>query len=201
MALELEGPVSPELALVDPILREQLIRESLETTPEHLDTSARPAKAQLAVATEPAREWLRPPNTAPHQKAPRSPRSRRSIVGTAVLAALLLAVPSLAFLPPRHSPTIGTDIGAAQVSGNAPKVTPSRITIAWQSDRAADYYVFEVLREMRVVGSRRTIRPTVTWMTSLLPGSYSWRVFVGLGPVEQHKLRGPIASGRITIAR
>lgn len=188
-----DEPVSPELALVDPVLRERLLRESLEELLHERTEPLRPLP----------RDTFRPPAPAaapeysapPARPTPAPGRARRllpSVISVGALATLFLALPSLAFLPPRQAPRID----ATEQHGSTfavPRVT-------WQADPEADYYVLEVVADGRIVHVAHPASPPVL-LDFLAPGDYTWRVFAGYGALADHDTRGPIAGGSLVIAQ
>lgn len=171
-------PVSPELALVDPELRLRLQRQALaELLLERLGAgdpppSLRPALLPAAVESRGRRSV-----------------SRARLVPVAVTAALVLVLPSLAFLPPRNAPTL---------DARSPALYPPQ-TISWQVDPSARYYLFELFSGRRRTSAVWTRTPSVTLDSrQALPGRYWWRV----RPAPSRSaagLAGPIASGTITL--
>ena len=182
-----EEPISPELVLVDPVLRERLLRESLhELLYERIEAPRPRRSTTVAPAEAPAAPPAAPPR--PSVRATRAPgriRRRTSSVLTAgALAALFLALPSLAFLPPRQAPRL---VEAEQATA-----------VTWTIDAGADYYVLEVLAGGRLVRVAHPVSPPVT-LDSLAPGAYTWRVFSGYGAVADRNTRGPIEAGTLVV--
>lgn len=196
MAPAPEQQISPELVLVDPVLRERLLHEALqELLYGRLDGA--PAHAQAPPRVDPPLQQRRqvpivaapPAATPPHAGAGRRPprRSRLpSLLAAAVLAMLFLALPSLAFLPPRQAPRLG-----APESG-------SSTTVTWTVDPDADYYLLEVLSDGRLVGVSHPSSPPAA-VGRLAPGTYAWRVFSGYGAVAAANTRGPIEAGTLVV--
>jgi hypothetical protein len=191
-----EEPISPELVLVDPVLRERLLRESLhELLYERVEAPRRPrdspAAAEPATAA-PAAAQPAPSRPALPPDLRRQPgRVRRllpSALAAGALAALLVALPSLAFLPPRQAPHI-----AVEVPGDP------TATVSWVAAPDADYYRVEVLAAGRFVRVANALTSPVT-VDALPLGVYTWRVFAGYGPLGDRDMRGPIAAGRIVVA-
>jgi hypothetical protein len=188
----MDDPVSPELVLVDPELRERLLRESFR---ELLDAGGETLRRPVAFVSLPPPAPLLDTADAP-PPPPRVSRrtiSRRPAPGTLVaaasLAALLLALPSLAFLPPRQAPQLGSE---------PPSQRAAQI-VTWQPIPAADYYLFEMSANGRLVKLEPVRKPSVTLGESLPAGRYAWRVFTGHGAIEDHDTRGPIAGGTVTL--
>lgn len=182
-----EEPVSPELVLVDPVLRERLLRESLhELLYERVEPPRPRHHAPAAPVEQPVAPAAPPPGRpARPTRAPRRARTRLPSVLTAgALAALFLALPSLAFLPPRQAPRLVTADPATAVT--------------WTIDPDADYYLLEVLAGGRLVRVAHPVSPPVP-VDSLAPGSYTWRVFSGYGAVADANTRGPIEAGTLVV--
>lgn len=192
MAAHHDDPVSPELVLVDPVLRDRLLRESLHELLLARSETLRPTYAAVAVGKSASGPGQTLPGlpALPVRRPGRRRRPHLSSIVTATLVALFLALPSLAFLPPRQAPRIGSD-------ENVPARRSS--TIAWQPVRGADYYVFEVSAGGHLVKVEPVLEPSVTLRASLPPGRYAWRVFAGRGSVADHERRGPIAGGTVIL--
>ena len=116
-------------------------------------------------------------------------RAHGSSVAAATVAALFLALPSLAFLPPRQAPHFGPEIRSLRQD----------TIVAWQPDPAADYYLFEMSLGGRQVKVEPVRGSSVTLGASLAPGLYAWRVFAGRGPMANHETQGPIAGGTVAL--
>jgi len=188
-----DEPVSPELALVDPVLRERLLRESLHELLHERTEALRPLPRETF--GPPPTPAPTPAFTAPPARSTPAPgRARRllpSLLSAGALATLFLALPSLAFLPPRQAPRLDvTEQHPSTLAG--PRVT-------WQADPEADYYVLEVVADGRLVLVAHPASPPVP-LDSLAPGDYTWRVFAGYGALADHDTRGPIAGGSLTVA-
>ena len=187
----MDDPVSPELVLVDPALRERLLRESLrELLDAGGETLRRPVVVSLPrplprldLADAPA------PPSRPSGRAMSWRPAPGTVVAAAMLAALFLALPSLAFLPPRQAPRLGSE----SVSARTAQI------VTWQPVPSADYYVFEMSANGRFLKLDPVRQPSVTLGGSLPAGRYTWRVFVGHGAVEDRDTRGPIAGGTVTL--
>lgn len=207
-----EEPVSPELALVDPELRERLLRESLrelllraETTPYPAAPPSAPlasaaplpaASSAAAMPPAPSSAGSSAPAVAPHSLARRR-QARGSSLAAAAVVALLLALPSLAFLPPRQKPVLGREPVPGQMP---PAVTAGRETVvAWPAQPTADYYVFELSQGGRLVQLETVADPSTTVAPNLPAGAYDWQVLAGEGALSRHDTRGPIAGGTVTL--
>mgnify|MGYP003525697651 CR=1 FL=1 len=121
-------------------------------------------------------------------------RARRlppSAISVGALATLFLALPSLAFLPPRQAPRIDVTEQPASTLA-APRVT-------WQADPEADYYLLEVVTDGRLVHVAYPASPPVL-LDRLAPGDYTWQVFASYGTLADHDTRGPIARGSLMVA-
>jgi hypothetical protein len=112
-------------------------------------------------------------------------------VAATLIALFFVALPSLAFLPPRQAPTLALE--AEPASRGEPTI------ITWQPDPMADYYVFELSEGGRLVQLETVQNASVTVAASLPPGRYSWQVLAGDGPVRDHDTHGPVAGGTLTI--
>lgn len=184
-----EEQISPELVLVDPALRERLLRESLQQLLlESLEASRRLPTEEPPSPAAPA--------PAPEEAATRASRLRgrrrprlSSALTASVFLALLVVLPSLAFLPPQHAPSLGEEPAAA----------PQSQTIAWPRDLDADYYVVELSLHTVVVKRITTLQPFVALTAGeIRPGRYSWRVLAG-ERAHPGGRRGPIAAGTVTV--
>lgn len=189
-------PITPELVLVDPVLRERLLRESLqELLHEGTEVLRRRAREVLEPSTHnafPAPVSLPGTRSARRTLANRSAyRLLRSAITLAALAALFVAIPSLAFLPPRQAPRL--EVPEQRAS------TLARPRLTWQTDPGADYYRLEVVSAGRLVQVAYPSSPPVL-LGRLAPGDYTWRVFAGRGAIADHDTRGPIAGGIINVA-
>lgn len=186
MDAQREEQISPELVLVDPVLRERLLRDALQQlllesleAPRPAPAPAAPA-APLPVAAAPAAPSVR----AGHASSRRT--RLPSFLTAAALAALFLALPSLAFLPPRQAPRLG----AAEPA--------SSTEVTWTVDPAADYYLLELLSAGRLIRVAHPLSPPVP-VGSLAPGTYTWRVFSGYGAVADANTRGPVDAGTLVV--
>ena len=197
-----EEQVSPELVLVDPELRERLLRQSLrELLLAGIGPDPHPPRVVPPMpAWDPQPERtsgeipIRVPVSTPFLVPGRGPARRAhgsSVVAATLIALFFLALPSLAFLPPRQAPTLALE--AEPASPGEPTI------ITWQSDPMADYYVFELSGGGRLVQLETVQNASVTVAASLPPGRYSWQVLVGEGPVRDHDTHGPVAGGTLTI--
>jgi hypothetical protein len=188
MSIPADDPVSPELALVDPVLRERLLRESLaELLLAETEALRRaPLRGELP---EPGPRSGGAVADAPAARRPARLRARVPSIAAAALVALFLALPSLAFLPPRQAPELGHE----------PVPLRQEPVIAWQAEPSADYYLFQLVAGGRVVMSTPLRAPSVTLRASLPERRYAWRVYVGVGPIAADERRGPVAGGTITL--
>lgn len=182
-----DEPISPELALVDPVLRERLLRELLEEL-SHDRTVELQRASDVVERLASNSEASLPGRLAPEQRRRRI-RTRGSAIAAVTLMALFLALPSLAFLPPRHAPRLGAELWPLRQD----------TIIAWQPDPTADYYVFELLAGGKRVKVESVRGASITLGGGLAPDRYAWRVFVGRGLVADHDKWGPIASGTLGI--
>jgi hypothetical protein len=192
-----EEQISPELVLVDPELRERLLREALlELLYARIDEQApRRSSAPTVTATAPTPCRLvfpRPTATTQAAPAPRPARTAQhrfrlsSLVTATALAMLFVALPSLAFLPPRQAPTIGARGPATATE------------ISWTVDPSADYYVLELLTHGRLARVAHPAAPPAR-LDALAPGTYTWQVFSGYGAVADANTRGPIDGGTVVV--
>ena len=179
-----DEPVSPELALVDPVLRERLLRESLQ---ELLDEQTEARVPPKRATSEPSAHTDAGPSAPSVSRPGRTGKLLHSVLVGAVVT-LVLALPSLAFLPPRQEPHLGRETLPSQPE-----------TIAWQPNASADYYVFELSSGARLVSHSIVQTPSVTLGAAVPPGHYAWRVFVGRGPMAAHNTQGPTAGGTVTL--
>ncbi len=191
MGLFPDEPISPELVLIDPVLRERLLRASLQELLHERAVALRP----------PPRATLSPAEIDPVVAAPARPaapkpargRARRHLpvtISVMALATLFVALPSLAFLPPRQAPRIDTT--KLPLPANAgPQAT-------WRADPEADYYRLEVVGDGRLMHVAYPSSPPVP-LGFLPPGDYAWRVFAGHGDPDDHDTRGPIAGGTFVV--
>ena len=179
-----DEPVSPELALVDPVLRERLLRESLQ---ELVDDRTEARVPQRRETFDPPARTDAAPSAHSVPRPGRAGRLLHSVLVGAVVT-LVLALPSLAFLPPRQEPHLGRET-----------LPPRPETIAWQPDASADYYVFELSSGGRLVSHSIVRAPSVTLGAAIPPGHYTWRVFVGRGPMAAHNEQGPPAGGTVNL--
>ena len=197
MGLFPDEPISPELVLVDPVLRERLLRASLQELLHERAVALRPppretlspARTDPVVAAAPASP------AAPARTVPARGRARRHLpvaISVMALATLFVALPSLAFLPPRQAPRIDTtEPPSSAIAG--PQAT-------WQADPAADYYRLEVVGDGRLMHVAYPSSPPVP-LGFLPPGDYAWRVFAGHGDPDDHDTRGPIAGGTFVVPK
>lgn len=192
-----EEQISPELVLVDPELRERLLRDALlELLYARLDEPSQPRPAVPAVtaaaAAPPRLVFPRPismPPAAPPIRSSTAPRRRvrlSSFVTATALAMLFLALPSLAFLPPRQAPTLEAHDPAAAAE------------ISWTPDPSADYYALELLTGGHLARVVHPVSPPAL-VGRLPPGTYTWRVFSGYGAVADANTRGPIDGGTVVV--
>jgi hypothetical protein len=173
-------PVSPELVLVDPDLRRQLLDAEMRDLLELAVLASQPPP----LSHDGERDLESPHGS--HLKHSRV-RSRLGIAGYAALAVFVLVLPSLAFLPPRQQPTLGTPV----------ERPPSPGRIEWSADPNADYYLVEFLVDGRLAAVIRQSEPAAPIPVSLASHLTTWHVFAGYGPVASHNTRGPIATGSI----
>lgn len=186
-----DEPISPELVLVDPVLRERVLRESLQELLHERAVALRPPPRETpspVVAAAPV--WP----AAPAHTVPARGRARRLLsaaISVVALVTLFVALPSLAFLPPRQAPRIdATEPPSSAIAG--PRAT-------WQADPGADYYRLEVVGDGRLMHVAYPSSPPVP-LGFLPPGDYAWRVFAGHGDPDDHDTRGPIAGGTFVVA-
>jgi len=172
-------PISPELVLIDPELRKRLLDAELRDLLQMALLASRPQP--------PARASERAAEPALVLHAERRRGQNLSQIGiAAVLATAVLALPSLAFLPPRQQPTLPQTVALSSAAG--PRIN-------WTGDPDADYYVVEFLVDGRLAAVTRRSEPSATVPASLVGRGTAWNVFAGYGPVAAHDTRGPIASG------
>ena len=179
--------ITPELVLVDPALRRRLLNMAVhDLFQAALDGTPRTQSS--------AHSW--PPTTA-HPKSSRTQskqarwarvRPAAGVATLSMLAALVIALPSLAFLPPRQQPSFAARETTPYVAGSL---------ITWDADPEADYYLVEFVVEGSLVAVRTPAAPAISVPPSVASRNTIWRTFAGYGPVTAHNTRGPIASGSL----
>lgn len=187
--------VTPELALVDPELAARL-RAQMPVTGAVFHPRRAGPDVQEQVLRNPGTECLPAIGTATVPRSADESREALSrtahLVNLAMAAALaaFVAIPFLAFLPPRQGPTIIASAG----------MTTGAETLAWPRDPRATYYLVDVRHgDQRVLRSLPDL-PTVDLPPTLRPGTYTWVVYAGIGPIDKEKLLGPIARGTFTVS-
>lgn len=176
--------ITPELVLVDPELRRRVLDVALSdlfhetiyaASTTNVDSLPRKSTPSITTAQRAHRTRFRP---------------AAELAALTTIAALVIALPCLAFLPPRQQPSL---VERETASPSA------RSRITWDADPAADYYVVEFVIHGRLVAVRTPSAPAVSVPPAVSRGA-RWRTFAGYGPIAARNTRGPIASGTTVAA-
>jgi hypothetical protein len=194
-------PISPELVLVDPALRERLFAEyAAERTLAEIEASHashvavdagtrdHAAVTPPTVSPAPGSGTVREGSAAAQPEPTDRPRGWRSLrPSTVVVAALGLLLLVTGLLPPRNAPSFARN----------PEV---RVALAWPRPGNASSYVVEILERGSLVWTDLVHEPHLDRDLALPAGrEYVWRVYASDGPPARAGMRDPIAQGTLLI--